>query len=672
MEQWWKDYPWRLIQTNLREIDMLDMDAEEYVRQLKSFEATIVMINTAGIIASYPTNLKHHFQSPYLKGDSLEKVMRLCRENGIRVIARTDFSKIRRPIYEQNPDWAYRTAAGDIVDYNGDVHACVNGGYQQDYALKILREVCETLPVDGLYINMGGFQVRDYSYRQYGICHCDNCKQKFREQYGRGLPSSTGMDNPDYRAYRAFQRQVIAEYTQRLEEMVHGINPGIMIDGVDFHRMESNTEYGRPLPSWHLSASSNTRCMRGVDGAIQPSNTSVDFIGFYYRHVAVSPELQQLRLWQNLANLGGLDYYLIGRLDNKPDRSGFGPIQEVFRFARRNEQSYLGMRSVAEALVLRTQKWARSPEEFGWIRALTESHILFDEAEVEDALRGDLSKYKAIVLGGIEVVPGALAKKLDDYVKNGGCLICSGDGLKYNENFEPYDEMPLTCAGVRRRVIRRDDMASAMFRINEAERALFPSLGDTDVVFFGDSYWYHEYDGNAEQCMQMIAPQMFGPPERCYHTTVTAQPGVVIHRHGAGKCVTLPWKAGELYFREGYSNTYLLLYDVLRTITGLTSVSEGLTGMVEVTYGVSTSGSHGLVQLVNGTGHFATSCLKPVPVRGIAVTVPCTRPILRAVSLVSGKECPFSQEQGHATVQVEELAAFESIRLDFASPSGGS
>ena len=45
MKKWTVDYPWRLIQTNLREIDMLDIDADQYVKDLKSFQATIAMIN---------------------------------------------------------------------------------------------------------------------------------------------------------------------------------------------------------------------------------------------------------------------------------------------------------------------------------------------------------------------------------------------------------------------------------------------------------------------------------------------------------------------------------------------------------------------------------------------------------------------------------------------------
>ena len=122
MSDWWQDYPWRLIQTNLREIDMLDIDAEQVVRDLQAFKANVLMINAAGIIASYPTELPFHFQSPYLTGRQPGRHHRGLPRADIRVCARTDFSKVRRPIYEAHPEWAYVSPAGEIVDYNGDVH----------------------------------------------------------------------------------------------------------------------------------------------------------------------------------------------------------------------------------------------------------------------------------------------------------------------------------------------------------------------------------------------------------------------------------------------------------------------------------------------------------------------------------------------------------------------
>ena len=207
MSNWWEGYPWRMIQTNMREIDMLDIDADQFVADLRAFKATVVLVNSAGIIASYPTKLPFHFQSPYLKGDSLADIIEACHAAGIKLLARTDFSKIRRPIYEVHPDWAYRTPKGEIVDYNGDVHACINGDYQQVYALEIIKELITTHDVDGIFFNMGGYQTSDYSRIQYGLCYCDACKRRFDEMYALALPRVADMSDPVYRKYQVFRQR---------------------------------------------------------------------------------------------------------------------------------------------------------------------------------------------------------------------------------------------------------------------------------------------------------------------------------------------------------------------------------------------------------------------------------------------------------------------------------
>ena len=75
MSHWWTDYPWRMVQTNLRETDMVDMDAQTYVACLKEMNATLAMINTGGIVASYPTKVEDHTQSEFLLGDSLHTLI---------------------------------------------------------------------------------------------------------------------------------------------------------------------------------------------------------------------------------------------------------------------------------------------------------------------------------------------------------------------------------------------------------------------------------------------------------------------------------------------------------------------------------------------------------------------------------------------------------------------
>ena len=170
-KHWWTNYPWRMIQTNLREIDMAEIDAETYAQQLADYGATVVTLNAAGIIASYQTKLEFQTQSPYLTGSSLREILDACHKRGIRVIARTDFSKLREDVFARHPDWAYRDKDGNIVNYNGNIQTCPSGGYQQEKSLEILHEVLTTHPFDGVFRNMSGFLVVDYSGVYHGPCH---------------------------------------------------------------------------------------------------------------------------------------------------------------------------------------------------------------------------------------------------------------------------------------------------------------------------------------------------------------------------------------------------------------------------------------------------------------------------------------------------------------------
>lgn len=666
MESWWKREPWRMIQTNLREIDMLDIDAREYVRQLQAFEATVAMINVGGIIASYPTDLPFHYQSPFLKGDSLADIIEACHGAGIRVIARTDFSKVRRPIYEQHPDWAYRTVEGKIVDYNGDVHVCVSGDYQQVYAPKIIEEIVRKLPVDGLFINMGGFQTRDYSHNEHGLCHCEACKRGFRAMFGRDLPKAADMADPAYRMHRVFQRRIVSGHHQKIVELCRALNPQIAVNGEDFYRMESNTEYRRPLPHWQYSGASNPRVIRGVRQEVVVSNTSVDFIGFPWRHVAVSPALQALRMYQNLANLGSPDYYLIGRLDNHADRSGYEAIRKAFRFHKQHEADYAHLGSVAHALVIRTHPWQATPEEAGWIRALTEAHVLFDEATEAEAIAGGLAKYQCVLLADTESMSDAWAEALDAFAQAGGVVIASGRPGRYDAGFEPRGRIPLACLGIEEPLHWETGMRSAMVGLEARDKAAFQSFPDADVVLLGDAYGYNRYAASAARYGQLIPPQPFGPPERCYTELSTDYPGAVVHPHGNGKGVYVPWLPGELYAREGYENARAFLTDVLTGLGGLEAVAPGLTPMVEVSYAVEKDGKHALAQLVNTSGHFGTSYFEPVPVSDIALTLPCGQRVTEVRNWTGGGAyVPFEQAGERLTIKLDRLEAFAALKICF-------
>lgn len=61
-----------------------------------------------------------------------------------------------------------------------------------------------------------------------------------------------------------------------------------------------------------------------------------------------------LRQWQNLANSGCLSLYIMGRLDNHRDVSGFEPTRRVFQFHKAHEDVFAGLQSAARTVLLHT------------------------------------------------------------------------------------------------------------------------------------------------------------------------------------------------------------------------------------------------------------------------------------------------------------------------------
>ncbi len=345
-------------------------------------------------------------------------------------------------------------------------------------------------------------------------------------------------------------------------------------------RQESNTAIERPLPHWQYSGSDNTKRVVGSYPRMASSNTTVDFIDFPYRHVAVAPDQQKLRLVQGLANGGDLDYYLIGRLDNHEDRSGYAPIKEIFHFHAANEDAYKGLESRANIALLNDM--LGNQEEFrGWFRFLAENHYLFDSLLDDTVLELPWDRYDAFVLPDYQPVSDELAAALDRFVEDGGTLIVTGRAGFRDADFEPRAEPALKCMGIDKLEIVRNDMRSSYIKLDDKRG--FTRFDDVDLVYLDGPYVYATYAEDAELRGKLIPPHNFGPPERCYYELVTDEPGFIVRPYGKGKVVYVPWLPGALFHRQGYPNTFEFAADLLENFAGLQSVGGNLSPQVEVT-----------------------------------------------------------------------------------------
>src|SRR5688572_10461786 len=100
---WWNRAPYRLVQTNLREIDAT-MDVNAYVQSMVDANVNIVLINVGGIVANYPTKLPFQFRNTFMKGDLVGDLVNGLHSKGIKVIGRFDFSKINETLAAKKPE----------------------------------------------------------------------------------------------------------------------------------------------------------------------------------------------------------------------------------------------------------------------------------------------------------------------------------------------------------------------------------------------------------------------------------------------------------------------------------------------------------------------------------------------------------------------------------------
>lgn len=620
--RWWKTFPWRMVQTNLREIDMADMDAKSYVEELKQYHATVVTLNAAGIIASYPTEVTQQKQSDYLTGDTLADILRECHKAGIRVIARCDFSKVHETLYEQHPEWAYRQSSGQPLIYNGYVQTCINGDYQQRYVYDILRELFSKYDFDGLFCNMSSTFVVDYELQVHEPCHCKNCRRLFQEHTGMEIPDSLNPKDPAFGRYMAFIGACSKKQKQRMYEVVKGINENNAINGFDYFRTECNQDVNHH--AWVYDASVNARRIAGPLHDKVVDDASAVYMAFRYRHSSISRGILEIRQWQNLAYAGSTSLYLLGTLGKSADQSGIIASKKAFDFFAQHEDLFRGQQSAARVLLIEKPLMGRNdPEADGWVQVLTQLHIPFDEQKIGEVSAPLLKRYDAVILADVETMSDTQCEMLDSFVEKGGTLIADGCSSMSDERRQPRKHMGLQCLGMDE-ITEKKQVRSAIFQFSDAEKEAWVSCKESgvDCIVPGDLVVTGTRRKEAKTYLRMIPDQPFGPPEICYSTEKTEIAGVYERDYGSGKSLYIPFRIAAFYYEFGYDNSYDFLKDIVCSLAGVKSIAPTLTPMCELAV---TEGENGkMIHLVNLSGAFAhhTYC-EPLPIRDIFIEIAC-------------------------------------------------
>lgn len=661
---WWRR-PFRLFQTNLREIDA-GLDVEQVLDFIEDYGANTWLLSVAGIIANYPSRLACQTPNPRLvtraSGDLVGDAVAAASERGIRVIGRTDFSKVDHRRAEQHPEWCFVDADGRQQVYNGLVSVCPNGAYYQVHLFEVLADLLGRYPLSGFFLNWMSFNEVDYSRVYRGVCHCQGCRAAFAE-YAPGEPLPEDRDSPGYPVWKAFAAQRLDELTARIREHVRSLSPEAALllgDRADLHYHEANNAVGRPL--WHHRTNEAVSAARTRSPQMPVVVNSTGFVDMPYRMSGEDPNHFAQYLIQAIANGASPGTYVMGTPMDFP-YPGLRIGSEIFRFHRDHEACYAGLRSDAEVLLIKpaadASATARSEFE-GLYLALTERHLPFDVlgvdqiAAVTEQDAGSFDRYRVIVLADVGPLSPESVAALDSYVSGGGSVMATG-GSGLIDGTAQFAGAPV--AAHLASYTRDEDLFSLQVRVD-----------GTPLLVTGAFHLVSATD-DAGVDLPSTGRAPYGPPEKCYGHTDPGHPGYLQRDVGAGRVAMMPWTVGHVYRQVGLSAARDCFVDRVIGL-GVDSVHGSLPEQLQVISGRSNAGR--VLHLLNRSGDAVQGFRAPLPVKDSRIRISSAgdRP-LRARALVSDVDLDVAAGGDGLEIELPTIDRFEVLVITGPSEQEG-
>ncbi|OOQ61438.1 alpha-amylase family protein [Mucilaginibacter pedocola] len=669
---WWKHNNLRVIQTNLPDYEAATLNPDSLVADLVNYSANTLIINAGGIMAFYPTKLDLQYTNPYMKPNTLGDVVNKCHQKGIKVIVRFDFSRVHESIFKAHPDWCYISPKGERIINTNMYAVSINAPYVQEGAFQIMNEVMDMYPIDGIFLNMPGYQVNNaYEGKYLGIDQNEADKKRFYE-YSKGLtlPTEENPADPTFAKYLEFKKFTGDDWSKKLYDLVRSKHRDIAIctyteKYVDIIRHESQANNG--VPYWPYTASDNVNNATHSFPKHIISNASIQQIGFQSRYNAVEPGEVAIRLYENIANGSGLDLSLMGDMRGYEDERNFEVIKKVYGFHKKHEAYFGNYSSIAKVALIAPGLWpgGLTAQEYRGVQLmLKEAHIPFDII-VSEQIENQADKIKGyglvILPETTGLTPEAL-KVLKEALANGTNLIATNTAMSDN----PQALLDIFGAKV---IAKEYDGGGNYLQPDNA--AIFKRLKQQRMLMLKFNLAQYDFTAADSHYLPILSKGRPGPPEIIGGHEPTGYYAMALKKTGKGTAVVLPFNIGRLYYQNGYQEHKNILLDVIERIypKAMQDVVTNAPEKVEVIvqhYGKNTAGmgatNDGLItHLINLTGFSGASYFEPLPVYGIKLKVRCDFKPRQVFSLANRKPVMFSWQNRVLSFTVDKLGDYGAV-----------
>ena len=690
-ERWWHR-PFRILQTNLREIDA-GLDVDRVLAELRDLNANVWLLNAGGIVSFYPSQLPYQQPSPWLRdrpsGDLIGDAVAAAHAAGVRVVARLDFSKLHADLYAAHPDWFFVNGAGQPQEYNGLYSTDPCAPYYQELSFEIIAELVRRYDVDGFFFNMFGFKETDYSGNYHGLSRNVHSVRRFRAEHGGELPESADWNHPSWVDYLDFRWSVVTALTRKVRAFLNAQKPDAALvlfmnaGRGDVVMHEINNAVARAGPFWAHGAAEAIKHSNGEYPDAPVTINSVLFLDIPYRFAAEQPGMVAVRLAQTIAHGANPYIYVIGA-DTSHYRGNLPVCRELLGFQSAHEDAFTGLRSVARIALVKpdltaeryragTQSAHLQAAFRGCYLALMNRHEQFDIIS-DRSLDGDdeslLDRYRVLVLPNVACISDTAVGRIESFVARGGAVLATFETGRYDERGRDRPEAAGGWLAGGRVQARRADTRGAYLALAEDSRVISPAAAAAAAAGAGlmpliGELLYVEPGESVQADLLLVSSAPYGPPEKCYGHLPTEWPGALTRAVGAGRSVWLPWQPDRYYFENRIPEYGVLISHLVRSLDAAPPHATSTAPRVEIVVREQPRTGAVLVSLINHSGHDGHEFGAPVPMHGVEVSValPGVGGAWSAVSLRLARGLAMAADGERQVVTLPSLELFDTIRF---------
>ena len=655
MQKHWYQKQLRMLQTVLRETDIVNYDAKAVVEYMKKSCSNVIIVNAGGIVDFFHNETELAHWNPFMKEgqEILADICTECHKNDFHVITRVDFRGAQKYRYDAHPDWFAAKADGSPkVNAQGLYSPCYVGEYANGHAVRFIKNLMTKFPIDGIWENAVAFGS--------GPCYCRACREAYRADTGKEIPVGGEYTSPVFAEYRAWKAKKADEHIIRIRNAVKsfgddkaysaevfGMYHSSIDSGIDTYATRhfdyivgvgflTGSASGKPYDDMTYAAST-VRFLKAMD----PRKTTVLLTGNNgTRWRLVKDPSQEVRTWMWEAVSAGANFWNCMFNGQYPaatdDRRNAYIETDVYRYLKDNENLIQGQVPVADAGIYfskasRDKAHLEGDHNYGLCikgleAVLVDNHIPYGFVTDSDFTLEQISAHKVLCLPNVMCLSDAHALIIKQYVENGGSVMASYKTSLYDENGAKRGDFTLAdIFGLSFTGIEKDTSVDCYQMVRLPSHPVTKGMDADKTIYFingGNTLLTTPIDGNGELvCSYVpIIPNQY-PEQAWIRITETQYPTVYSRKYGKGQVVYFSNQMDTLVYTNGHDDYFNLMSNSLNYLCkqgwsletdAPDSVHAGLTrhmdcGSYLLSFvNVASSGGRAIRQLINTYSFNAT------------------------------------------------------------------